>query len=95
MAERTCAHIEVITTVKRAKRHECDECVKIGARWVHLRTCHPDFAQKMGYRLSKNKESIGRISRENEPFPLTVFRPSEAQWSHSTVQEVNDEANSY
>jgi hypothetical protein len=57
--------------------------------------CHPDFAQEIGYRLSKNKESIGRISRENEPFPLTVFRPSEAQWSHSTGQEVNDEANSY
>jgi uncharacterized UBP type Zn finger protein len=39
MAEQTCAHTEAITTVKRAKRHECDECVKIGARWVHLRTC--------------------------------------------------------
>ena len=32
MAEGTCAHIEAITTVKHAKRRECDECVKIGAR---------------------------------------------------------------
>jgi hypothetical protein len=39
MAEPSCAHIEAITTVKNAKRRECDECVKIGARWVHLRTC--------------------------------------------------------
>ena len=39
MAEATCAHIEAITTVKHAKRRQCDECVKIGARWVHLRTC--------------------------------------------------------
>jgi len=39
MAEATCAHIKAVTTVKRAKRRECDECVKIGARWVHLRTC--------------------------------------------------------
>ena len=31
MAEATCAHIEAITTVKHAKRRECDECVKIGA----------------------------------------------------------------
>ena len=22
-----------------AKRHECEECMKIGGRWVHLRTC--------------------------------------------------------
>jgi uncharacterized UBP type Zn finger protein len=39
MAEATCAHIKTITTVKQAKRRECDECVKVGARWVHLRTC--------------------------------------------------------
>ena len=39
MANDSCAHIEAITTVKHATRHECDECVKIGGRWVHLRTC--------------------------------------------------------
>ena len=39
MAEGTCAHIEAITTVKRAKRRQCEECVKIGSSWVHLRTC--------------------------------------------------------
>ena len=39
MAEATCAHIEAITTVKHAKRRECDECVKTGSPWVHLRIC--------------------------------------------------------
>lgn len=39
MAEATCAHISAITTVKHAKRPACDECVKIGAQWVHLRIC--------------------------------------------------------
>ena len=34
-----CAHIRAITTIKHAKRRECEECVKIHARWVHLRTC--------------------------------------------------------
>jgi uncharacterized UBP type Zn finger protein len=34
-----CTHIEAITEVRKAKRRECAECVKIGARWVHLRTC--------------------------------------------------------
>ena len=34
-----CAHIEAITAVRPAKRHACEECVKIGATWVHLRTC--------------------------------------------------------
>jgi len=39
MAETTCAHIEAIPAVKNAKRRQCDECVKIGAAWVHLRVC--------------------------------------------------------
>lgn len=34
-----CDHLSAITTVRHAKRHECAECVKIGAPWVHLRTC--------------------------------------------------------
>ena len=34
-----CAHITAIGTVKPPKRHECEECVKTGSRWVHLRTC--------------------------------------------------------
>ena len=37
--EETCAHIAAIEAVKHAKRRECEECVKMGARWVHLRTC--------------------------------------------------------
>ncbi|RYG47430.1 hypothetical protein EON79_07375 [bacterium] len=39
MASEVCAHIEALTRVKQAVKHECEECVKIGARWVHLRTC--------------------------------------------------------
>ncbi len=39
MAEATCAHIEAVATVKHAKHRQCDECVKIGADWVHLRIC--------------------------------------------------------
>jgi uncharacterized UBP type Zn finger protein len=34
-----CTHIGSIATVKPAKKRECEECVKIGASWVHLRTC--------------------------------------------------------
>jgi hypothetical protein len=39
MAEGICAHIEAVEEVKQAKKRECEECVKIKARWVHLRTC--------------------------------------------------------
>lgn len=39
MAADACSHIEAISEITTAKRRECEECVKIGARWVHLRTC--------------------------------------------------------
>jgi hypothetical protein len=39
MTASSCTHIAAVTTVKHAKKRECEECVKIKARWVHLRTC--------------------------------------------------------
>jgi uncharacterized UBP type Zn finger protein len=39
MADVTCAHISAIKTIKPSQRYECEECVKIGSSWVHLRTC--------------------------------------------------------
>ena len=34
-----CAHLAAIKNVKQPKKRECEECVKIHSRWVHLRTC--------------------------------------------------------
>lgn len=39
MSETICKHLRAIQSVKHATRRECAECVKIRARWVHLRTC--------------------------------------------------------
>ncbi len=36
---RPCGDLSAIKDVLKAKRYECDECVPIGAKWVHLRTC--------------------------------------------------------
>jgi hypothetical protein len=34
-----CSHLQAIGTVSGPTRRECEECVKLGSRWVHLRTC--------------------------------------------------------
>jgi hypothetical protein len=39
MSSGRCEHLSAVTTVKHPKRQECEECVKIGSQWVHLRTC--------------------------------------------------------
>jgi hypothetical protein len=39
MSNGPCKHITAIESVRRPERLECEECVKIGSGWVHLRTC--------------------------------------------------------
>ena len=39
MSPAACEHISTITAVKQPHRHVCEECIKTGDRWVHLRTC--------------------------------------------------------
>jgi len=34
-----CGHIEAIATIEKPKSYECEECVKNGDSWLHLRTC--------------------------------------------------------
>jgi len=34
-----CPHFYGIANPKVGKLRQCDECVKTGGRWVHLRTC--------------------------------------------------------
>jgi uncharacterized UBP type Zn finger protein len=34
-----CAHITALTELKQATHFECEECIKTGSDWVHLRTC--------------------------------------------------------
>ena len=37
--EAACPHLSAIRSVHHPKKRECEDCVKIGATWVHLRTC--------------------------------------------------------
>ena len=39
MSESVCGHIAGVTEIRTAARPQCDECVKSGSKWVHLRTC--------------------------------------------------------
>ena len=34
-----CGDLAAITTIKGPREHVCEECVKTGSSWVHLRTC--------------------------------------------------------
>ncbi|WP_345949049.1 MULTISPECIES: UBP-type zinc finger domain-containing protein [unclassified Mucilaginibacter] len=36
---KVCEHLAAIKEVKVAAKHVCEECVKQGDTWLHLRTC--------------------------------------------------------
>lgn len=38
-SRRVCAHISAVADVRQPTQRACAECVKIDARWVHLRIC--------------------------------------------------------
>jgi hypothetical protein len=73
--EGLCAHIEAISDIKPPHRHECEECVKTGDRWVHLRTC-----QTCGRTLccdsSPNRHATGHARASNHPV-IASAEPSE------------------
>jgi Zn-finger in ubiquitin-hydrolases and other protein len=62
----SCSHLSALGAVKHAKRHECEECVKTGDRWVHLRTC-----QTCGATLccdsSPNRHASGHAHATGHP----------------------------
>jgi len=61
-----CSHLQAITQVKAPKERVCQECVKTGGRWVHLRTC-----QECGVTLccdsSPNKHATAHYKSTGHP----------------------------
>jgi Zn-finger in ubiquitin-hydrolases and other protein len=66
MTTSICKHIEAVEDVKMPHERVCDECVKIGASWVHLRTC-----QQCGVTLccdsSPNRHASAHASKSSHP----------------------------
>ena len=81
----TCQHIESITELKLAKELVCEECIKIGSDWVHLRTC-----QTCGATLccdqSPNKHMTKHYHHTHHPVVISA-QPGE-KWMWCYVDEV-------
>jgi hypothetical protein len=64
MTDQLCSHLRAIGEVRTAERHECEECVKTGGWWVHLRTCQECGAtlccdQSPGKHATKHARASG------------------------------------
>jgi ubiquitin-hydrolase Zn-finger-containing protein len=72
-----CSHIEGIASVKHPGALECAECVKIGARWVHLRTC-----QQCGLTLCCDSSPNQHASKHanNSGHPVIASAQPDERW---------------
>ena len=39
MNEQSCIHVDAIQMIRGPAALECEDCLRIGGTWVHLRTC--------------------------------------------------------
>jgi uncharacterized UBP type Zn finger protein len=85
MPEASCAHIEAVKTVKRAKRLECEECSKLGAGWVHLRICQECGATRC-CDDSPNRHATEHA--RSSKHPVIASAESGEQWLYCYPDEV-------
>ena len=75
MIARTCIHLPQDQELKIAGAYQCEECIALGASWVHLRTC-----QTCGLTLccdsSPNQHATAHYHRTGHPV-VTSAEPGE------------------
>ena len=81
-----CTHLDQVEVLEPpADVAGCEECLKIGGRWVHLRMCHT--CGKVGCcDSSPNRHATGHAHEAGHPL-LRSIEPGET-WSWCVVDEV-------
>jgi uncharacterized UBP type Zn finger protein len=83
-----CSHLDQVTVFDVPARVEvrgCEECLKIGGTWVHLRVCRS--CGKVGCCDSSPNRHASRHAREDSHPIMTSIEPGE-DWSWCFVDEV-------
>jgi len=87
MAE-TCTHIDQIK-FRETDKQQCDECVKMGDRWVHLRMCL--VCGKVGCcDSSKNKHATKHFHRSKHPLVRSIEPGESWVWCYADEIEVGE-----
>jgi len=85
MESETCSHIEALSGIKQPQKRECEECVKTGATWVHLRTC-----QECGATLCCDSSPNRHASRHAQAtgHPVIASAQPNERWLYCFQDEV-------
>ena len=88
MSGELCAHLEDLHAVQTAARRQCDECVKVGSGWVHLRTC-----QACGATLCCNSSPMRHASKHarQSGHPVVASAEPDEQWVYCYDDDVGSD----
>ncbi len=77
--EAICKDIRDITVLKTAKKHVCEECIKTGDKWVHLRTC-----QTCGITLCCDTSNNKHMTKHNTQtsHPVVISSEPGEKWMY-------------
>jgi uncharacterized UBP type Zn finger protein len=80
MAEEICTHLKEIKSVKPTA-NGCEECLKMGDEWVHLRMClscgHVGCCDS-----SKNKHATKHFHRSKHPIVQSIEPGEDWRWCY-------------
>lgn len=83
-----CTHTDQIKFRETNKR-QCDECVKMGDRWVHLRMCL--VCGNVGCcDSSKNKHATKHFHRSKHPLVRSIEPGESWVWCYADEIEVGE-----
>lgn len=82
-----CTHLSALTEIRTAREYVCEECIKTGSSWVHLRTC-----QSCGTTLccdsSPNKHATKHFHASNHPVVVSAEPGERWLWCYADEQMV-------
>ena len=80
-----CTHLDQILVDRPEQAEGCEECLKIGGTWLHLRVCRT--CGKVGCCDSSPNQHASRHAHESGHPIITSAQPGE-DWSWCFVDEV-------
>jgi uncharacterized UBP type Zn finger protein len=81
-----CAHLDTMRVPRPQKVAGCEECLKIGDTWVHLRLCTE--CGKVGCcDSSKNKHATKHFHATKHPIIASLERGEDWKWCY--IDEVS------
>lgn len=82
---KTCEHIYAIRDIPPGAANGCEDCLKTGGRWVHLRLC-----KSCGHvgccDSSPNQHATGHYQKTRHPI-IQSFEPNE-DWGYCYVDDL-------